>query len=137
MPTYVFKCSVCEAQFERILRLAQYDSPQLCPACGGPAKRQICAPAVRGDYPPYECPVTGKVIEGRRAHEENLRRHGCRVLEPGEDREATRRAAASEVEFDKTVDDTVERLVANLPEEKVRKLETEIKAGVSATVERQ
>ena len=59
------------------------------------------------------------------------------MLEPGEEREAARRAAASEAEFDKTVEDTVERLVANLPEEKVRKLETEIKAGVTATVERQ
>ena len=136
MPTYVFKCHFCHKQFERILRLAEYDKPQLC-SCGETAERQICAPAVRGDYPPYECPVTGQIIEGRRAHEENLRRHGCRVLEPGEDREASRRAVASEVEFDKTVEDTVERLVANLPEEKVRKLETEIKAGVTATVERQ
>ena len=136
MPTYVFKCPFCHKLFERILRLADYDKPQNC-SCGETAERQICAPAVRGDYPPYECPVTGQIIEGRRAHEENLRRHGCRVLEPGEDREAARRAAASEAEFDKTVDDTVERLVANLPDEKVRKLETEIKAGVTATVERQ
>ena len=136
MPTYVFKCPFCRTQFERILRLADYDKPQNC-SCGETAERQICAPAVRGDYPPYECPVTGQIIEGRRAHEENLRRHGCRVLEPGEDREASRRAAASEAEFDKTVEDTVERLVANLPDEKVRKLETEIKAGVTATVERQ
>ena len=136
MPTYVFKCPFCRKQFERILRLADYDKPQSC-SCGETAERQICAPAVRGDYPPYECPVTGQIIEGRRAHEENLRRHGCRVLEPGEDREAARRAAASESEFDKTVEDTVERLVANLPDEKVRKLETEIKAGVTATVERQ
>ena len=136
MPTYVFKCPFCHKQFERILRLADYDKPQVC-SCGETAERQICAPAVRGDYPPYECPVTGRIIEGRRAHEENLRRHGCRVLEPGEDREASRRAAASEAEFDKTVEDTVERLVANLPEEKVCKLETEIKAGVTATVERQ
>ena len=136
MPTYVFKCPFCHKQLERILRLADYDKPQSC-SCGETAERQICAPAVRGDYPPYECPVTGQIIEGRRAHEENLRRHGCRVLEPGEEREAARRAAASEAEFDKTVEDTVERLVANLPEEKVRKLETEIKAGVTATVERQ
>lgn len=136
MPTYVFKCPFCYTQFERILRLADYDKPQSC-SCGETAERQICAPAVRGDYPPYECPVTGQIIEGRRAHEENLRRHGCRVLEPGEEREAARRAAASEAEFDRTVEDTVERLVANLPDEKVRKLETEITAGVTATVERQ
>lgn len=37
-----------------------------------------------GDYEGYNCPVTGKYIEGRAAHEENLKRQGCRVLEPGE-----------------------------------------------------
>lgn len=36
------------------------------------------------DYEGYDCPVTGKWIEGRYAHKENLKRQGCRVFEPGE-----------------------------------------------------
>lgn len=36
------------------------------------------------DYEGYNCPVTGKWIEGRTAHKENLKRQGCRVFEPGE-----------------------------------------------------
>lgn len=38
---------------------------------------------VRGDYEPYQCPVTGVEISGRRAHRENLERHGCHLNEPG------------------------------------------------------
>jgi len=39
---------------------------------------------VVSDYAAYECPITGKPVEGRAAHRENLKQHGCRVLERGE-----------------------------------------------------
>lgn len=42
------------------------------------------APMSIKDYEAYECPVTGKMIEGRAAHRENLKRTGCRIFEPGE-----------------------------------------------------
>ena len=64
MPTYLFRCPSCHSTFERLLRLVEYASPQKC-ACGEFAERQICAPAVRGDYPAYQCPITGRTIEGR------------------------------------------------------------------------
>jgi hypothetical protein len=32
----------------------------------------------------YNCPVTGKWVGSKKAHQENLREQGCRVLEPGE-----------------------------------------------------
>lgn len=41
-------------------------------------------PAVFGDYKPYRSPATGKVIEGRRAHRDDLARSGCRLIERGE-----------------------------------------------------
>lgn len=47
-------------------------------------RSHLSAPTVFGDYAPYECPVTGGVIEGRRAHSENLKQTGCRILERGE-----------------------------------------------------
>lgn len=51
----------------------------------GPSKRSsFPAPMVVSDYSTYECPVTGKPIEGRAAHNENLKRHDCRLLEKGE-----------------------------------------------------
>lgn len=41
-------------------------------------------PFVSGDYQPYDCPITGRTIDGRKEHRENLARHGCRLLEKGE-----------------------------------------------------
>jgi hypothetical protein len=36
------------------------------------ARSDMPMPRVIGDYAAYECPVTGKMIEGRKAHQENL-----------------------------------------------------------------
>ena len=135
MPVYEYKCS-CGKRFDRYLRLADYDKPQTC-ECGQVAVKQLSAPAVRGDYAGYSCPVTGQWIEGRRAHEENLARHGCRVLEPGETEFARRNHAAAEAEFDRQIEQTAEQLVAGLPSQKLEKLASEMQSGVTATVERQ
>ncbi len=43
---------------------------------------------INPDIAGYDCPVTGKWIDGRKDHRENLKRHNCRLLEPGEKREA-------------------------------------------------
>jgi hypothetical protein len=47
-------------------------------------RSHLPAPQISLDYQSYDCPVTGRMIEGRRAHRENLKLHNCRVLEPGE-----------------------------------------------------
>ena len=39
---------------------------------------------ISSDYEGYNCPITNKWVEGKSAHRENLKRHGCRVFEPGE-----------------------------------------------------
>ena len=136
MPVYSYKCPSCQKSFDRSLRLVDYDLPQTCD-CGTQAVKQLSAPAVRGDYAGYNCPVTGQWIEGRRAHEENLRRHGCRVLEPGETESARAAHARSEAEFDRQIEQTAEQLVAGLPSQKLEKLASEMQSGVTATVERQ
>ena len=136
MPVYSYKCPSCQRTFDRFLKLANYDDPQICD-CGTVATKQLAAPAVRGDYAGYSCPVTGQWIEGRRAHEENLRRHGCRVLEPGETESARAAHARSEAEFDRQIEQTAEQLVAGLPPQKLEKLASEMQSGVTATVERQ
>lgn len=56
-----------------------------------PKRGDFSAPMVAGDYAAYDCPVTGKPIEGRAAHRENLKKTGCRLLEKGESREAPKR----------------------------------------------
>ncbi len=59
------------------------------------ARSDMPMPRVIGDYAAYECPVTGKMIEGRRAHQENLNRHDCRILERGEKEDNVRNAKAA------------------------------------------
>jgi hypothetical protein len=98
--------------------------------------RQICAPAVIGDYAPYECPVTGKMIEGRKAHEENLKRTGCRILEPGEAEAHKRSLAQADVDLDNRVEATVDEFIAKLPGEKREKLAAEMEGGLTAEIVR-
>lgn len=136
MPTYSYQCPNCGAQFDRILRLIDYDLPQNC-SCGAPAEKVICAPAIRADYAGYNCPVTGNWIEGKRAHEENLRRHGCRVLEPGEVEASRRSLADSEAALEKSIDSAADQFIAGLPAAKRDRLAGEMEGGITATVERQ
>lgn len=56
----------------------------------------------------YDCPVTGKWIEGRAAHRENLKRHGCHVLEKGEHQDNERNRIEAE---EKTIDSLAESVV--------------------------
>lgn len=61
-----------------------------------PSKRSdFSTPQLAGDYQAYDCPITGKPVEGKAAHRENLKRHGCRLLEKGETREAPKRREES------------------------------------------
>ena len=61
-----------------------------------------------GDYQPYECPVTGKMIEGRVAHRENLKRTNCRLLEPGEKEHNTKRGREyTEAKLDAAIENSV------------------------------
>ena len=67
-------------------KIAEMQQAELC-ECGNFAQKVILRGNILPDLPGYECPITGKWIEGRRAHTENLKRHGCRVYEAGETKE--------------------------------------------------
>ena len=75
-------------------------------------------PMIRGEYAAHECPVTGKMIEGRYAHSENLKATGCRILETGEREHNTRRGAemieAENRKRDKAIDEIVNMVAADL-----------------------
>lgn len=134
MPLYEYQCS-CGARFERVLPLARYDEPQLC-ECGKVAEKRLSAPAVMGDYPAYTCPITGKLVEGRRAHNENLKRHDCRILEPGEREAVTRNRKKAEEALETTVAETAAELVEKLPSAKREQLGRELEHGLDVTVHR-
>lgn len=80
-----------------------------------PSKGDTFAPGstalVAKDYEGYSCPVTGKWVEGRTAHRENLKRHGCRLLERGERERAEK---TREREFREQCSRTAHEMVARM-----------------------
>jgi putative FmdB family regulatory protein len=136
MPMYSYHCEGCGTSQDIFKAIRDLDLPEPCERCETAMTRRICAPAVRGDYPPYSCPITGVIIEGRRAHEENLKKHGCRVYEPGEmaDHQAFR--AAEDAAFESSIEATVEEFVEKLPPRKREQLAVELENGADVGVVR-
>lgn len=135
MPLYDYKCK-CGETFRRFLHLREYREPQHCDICGEVAEKVLSAPMVRPDYAGYECPVTGKFIEGRRAHAENLKRTGCRLFEPGETQEMLRRKAAEDDAFCERIADSAAAMAESLPTKKKEQLGRELESGAAVGFER-
>jgi hypothetical protein len=135
---YLYQCPKCGSRTEVLKKLAEIDRIEICPKHADSIKmeRQLCAPAVRGDFSAYECPITGNWIEGRKAHRENLAKHGCRILEPGETAAAARFRREQDEAFDKSVEETAEKFVEQLPTRKREQLAAELEAGADAVVVR-
>lgn len=136
MPTYIYKCSQCGSTRDIVKKVAEIDRLEPCGACEtlDPMVRQVAAPRVLADYAGYSCPITGQWIEGRRAHQENLKKHGCRVYEAGETEHFRRRKADEEAEFDRKIGDTVDEWIATAPAEKREALAIAEQTGITAEV---
>ena len=74
-------------------------------------RSDLARPQIVRDYESYKCPVTGKIIEGRAAHEENLKRTDCRLLEPGEKEDNIKRHAREVAAEDKRRDAAIDGMV--------------------------
>lgn len=136
MPMYDFECSSGH-RFERMVPLANFEDAQDC-ACGEPARRLISRPMIAVEQVDYTCPVTGAWIGSKRAHEDNLRRHDCRVLETGEKEAAAKFRAEAEAAFDRAIDRTVEREIDLMPSAKKESLYNELtRQGLDVSVDRQ
>jgi hypothetical protein len=136
MPLYDIQCKAGHRS-ERHIKIENFSDPIICD-CGEVASRCISAPRIVWggiDYS-YDCPVTGKHITTKHAHEENLKRHGCRVLEGGEREYNQRQRAAEEAAFDRKVEESVERQIETMPSEKREQLAKELSTGVDAVIER-
>ena len=134
MPIYAYRCGGCGTSQDIFKRIAQLDEPESCERCGASMTRQVAAPAVLGDYPGYACPITGDWIEGRKAHIENLKKHGCRVYEPGETAQARTSADFAEKQLESSIESTVEEFIEKLPTRKREQLATELESGVDVGV---
>jgi len=140
MPTYEYKCPNGH-KFELVRPVKAYQRQEECPVCDGKVMAERFwsrAPMgyVQANYPAYKCPVTDKIIDGRAAHEENLKRTGCRILEPGEREESIRRRAAEDAALEASIEATAEQFVENLPSDKREQLGRELESGVDVTVQR-
>jgi len=96
-------------------RMADAHMERRCPRCGYRLERVYTPPHVANDGAySYDCPITGRPIRGKKEHEENLKRNGCRVLERGEAAQAAERAKADRDASDALADKCADEAMRNL-----------------------
>ena len=122
MPLYVYGCLICGNKDEIAHSIKDCNSVFYCKECGNIVHREIQPTVIQMDYPGYNCPITGKYIEGRKQHRENLEKHGCRVLETGEIEASQRRKKQMDDELCRKVEEETARIIEAMPEKKKAKL---------------
>jgi len=129
MPTYTAQCTACGYKFDIYRKIDHRNDPANCEKCKAPAQRIVDKARVVADYAPYTCPISGELITGRRQHEENLKKHNCRIYEPGELEDHKRHTQQREEQaLEQFADSAVEAALA-LPQEKQEILAGELLAG--------
>lgn len=134
MPLYRLECANGHG-FDRFLKLAEYDTPQVC-ECGAKAERRIMPTMVSVDSYEYRSPVDGRLIRGRRQRQEDLKRNNCVEYDPSIKGEYMKRQQRSTELLEKQVDEHVDREISLMPARKRELLEQELKAGADVGVER-
>lgn len=137
MPLYEFRCSSCGLVDEFVFSIAERKQTPSCRRCTCAMTRIVSRSNIQMDYPGYQCPVTGKWVEGRKAHAANLKQHGCRILETGEKEAAMRRKQEMERDLDRKVEETAGKLVHLLPEHKRQELVREAQSNPDIQIVRQ
>lgn len=69
---------------------------------------------VKPDAEGYQCPITGKWIEGRRQHRNNLARHNCLEYDPELKKDQIRNERESIRRHERSIDEAVERAAAQM-----------------------
>lgn len=136
MPLYSHRCINCYSKQAIFKKIEDRDAPRSCGICGFSMERILDAPFVAPDFAPYDCPITGKIIEGRQAHIENLKRHGCRIREAGETESFRKETAAAETAAEEAVAETAAGIVANWDSRKQEQLATELSHGADINFDR-
>ena len=124
MPLYSYRCQ-CGKEFDRFLRLADYDRPQECP-CGQQAQKVIKPTAIHVDVPVYQSPASGRWITSRSERREDLAATNCVEYEPGMKEYQQKRLAAEDAALDQKVEEHVEREILSMPVAKRERLAAEV-----------
>jgi len=69
---------------------------------------------ISGDYPGYVSPATGRWVEGKKAHQEDLKRSGCRIYEQGETQDYLKNLPNTRKENEKLLDIAVENAARDI-----------------------
>jgi putative FmdB family regulatory protein len=123
--------------FERVLSVANYQTPQIC-ECGADSRRIISLPRLVTAAPDirYDSPVDGRPITSMAQRRDDLARAGCQPYDPEMRKDADRFKARQDAELDRKVDETVEKEFERMPVRKREQLENEIKSGADVEVVR-
>lgn len=125
MPMYGCICPKC-GKYETIYRsIAGRDDTPV--HCGEKMSRIVEAPAVQVDIGGYTSPIDGRWIEGKAARREDLKRNNCRPWEgmESEKKEAIKRAAAADKDYEKGVEAAVYNTYNNMSAEKQRAINSQ------------
>jgi hypothetical protein len=115
--------------------MADLSLPQMC-ECGSIMTRKILAPMVQGDTPPYQSPIDGKEVSGRRARKEDLLRNNCVEYEPGLKEAQMRAKAKSDEDLESAVESTLDQAITEMPARKRELLVQELSSGVDVSIGR-
>lgn len=130
MPLYDYRC-INGHKFESYSSYEARDTVILCRHCSTSAARIPTMPMLAVspvDYS-YDCPITGRHITSKHAHEENLKAHDCRVLETGERDYNARIRAEADAALESKIDVTVEKSIDAMPSDKREKLYNEMRSS--------
>lgn len=144
MPNYAFTCK-CKCLFGKHIR----DNEELaavCPLCGEVVTNSLSmarqpvqshARSFQTAAVEYACPITGKYINSKHGHEDNLKQHDCRVLEAGEAQNTQSRREAEDAALDKKIEDTVEKTIESYSSAQKEQLHNElVNGGLDISVDR-
>jgi hypothetical protein len=112
---------------------------ELCTHCGELANQVITAPLIVkvAQDVCYDSPITGEPITSWDRHREDLKRHDCVPYDPEMKTDQERRFKEKDEALDKSIGETVEKAIEQMPTWKRAKLHSElVDQGVTAEVAR-
>jgi len=127
MPFYCYKC-LDGHEFERFLKLDDYDQPQVCD-CGKKSKKVIKPTMLNCDIAPWDAyisPASGKLITSYKDRDRDMRDTGCVDYDPGMKDYQKKMIAEQDKKIDDAVDKTVEIEFDKMPAHKREKLANEL-----------
>jgi len=135
MPIYEYLCDKGH-KFDRYLKMDDYKKPQIC-ECGEKSKKLFSPAMIINSFESYESPIDGSIISTPKKRRDDLARSGSVPYEPGMRQDADTLAKNSEVKLEREMDNTVDKLLYEMPSNKREKLINELSSGVEISYERQ